>query len=74
MIKMHTVLTKTPPPAIYSTPLVPWTSTWAAAIGAMMEKILPQKLAMPQAVPLTGAGKASGVQPYSIPLNMDWKK
>lgn len=25
-------------------------------------------------VPLTGAGKNSGVAPYKIALNMDWKK
>jgi hypothetical protein len=29
---------------------------------------------MPQAVPRTGAGNASGVQPYKTALNMDWKK
>lgn len=34
----------------------------------------PQKLATPQAVPLIGAAKASGVQPYKTALNMDWKK
>lgn len=29
---------------------------------------------MPHAVPLIGAGKASGVHPYSTALNMLWKK
>ena len=39
-----------------------------------MPNSLPQKLAIPHAVPLIGAGKASGVQPYKTELNMDWKK
>jgi hypothetical protein len=39
-----------------------------------MPNSLPQKLAIPHAVPLIGAGKASGVHPYSTALNMDWKK
>jgi hypothetical protein len=39
-----------------------------------MPNNLPQKLAKPHAVPLIGAGNASGVQPYSTALNIDWKK
>jgi hypothetical protein len=42
--------------------------------GLTIPNSLPQKLAMPQAVPRIGAGKASGVHPYSTALNIDWKK
>ena len=45
-----------------------------AISGLTMPKSLPQKLAIPHAVPRIGAGKASGVHPYSTELNMDWKK
>jgi hypothetical protein len=39
-----------------------------------MPKRRPQKDASPDPVPRTGAGKTSGVHPYSTALNMDWKK
>ena len=42
--------------------------------GLTIPNSLPQKLAIPHAVPLMGAGKASGVQPYKTELNIDWKK
>lgn len=35
---------------------------------------LPQNDAMPHAVPLMGAAKASGVQPYKTALKIVWKK
>ena len=40
----------------------------------MMLNSRPQKLAIPQAEPRIGAGNASGVQPYRMALNSDWKK
>jgi len=38
----------------------------------MIPASLPKKLHKPAAVPLIGAGNASGVQAYSTALNMDW--
>lgn len=57
------VHTNTPPPARYKTSFGPLLSKFAATNGATMLASLPQKLATPDAVPLTGAGNASGVQP-----------
>jgi hypothetical protein len=42
--------------------------------GLIIPNSLPQKLAIPQAVPRMGAGNASGVHPYKTALNIDWKK
>jgi len=77
VVSTHPRLT---PPAKYNTELMslppsgPPAYKWFAMIGLTIPKSLPQKLAMPQAVPRIGAGNASGVQPYSTALNMDWKK
>jgi hypothetical protein len=46
---------------------------WAMS-GLIIPNSLPQKLAIPQAVPRMGAGNASGVHPYKTALNIDWKK
>lgn len=67
------------PPARYSTLLIslpapPPAYKCCAISGLTIPKSLPQKLAIPHAVPRMGAGKASGVHPYSTELNMDWKK
>jgi len=67
------------PPARYNTLLIslpapPPAYKCCAISGLTMPKSLPQKLAIPHAVPLIGAGKASGVHPYKTELNMDWKK
>jgi hypothetical protein len=67
------------PPAKYNTllmslPLSPPAYSRCAISGLTIPNNLPQKLAIPQAVPLIGAGKASGVQPYRTALNMLWKK
>ena len=66
--------TKTPPPAKYSGALYGGFSRFWAMMGDIMAKRRPKKLAMPHAVPLMGAGNASGVQPYRTALNMLWKK
>ena len=50
------------------------TSRSAAINGETILKSRPQKLASPAAVPLIGAGNASGVHPYRTALNIDWKK
>lgn len=73
---MAIVQMKTAPPARYRTPFPPGSaaSTFAARMGDTIPKRRPQKLASPDAVPRTGAGKTSGVHPYSIALNMLWKK
>ena len=60
----------TPPPARYNTPVVPFKC--AATSGAMIDDSLPQNDARPHADPRTGAGNASGVQPYKTALNVDW--
>jgi hypothetical protein len=70
------------PPARYSTFCAPLGSAFmppggrrlCAVRGAIIPKRRPQKDASPEPVPRTGAGKTSGVQPYSTALNMDWKK
>lgn len=67
------------PPARYKTLLIslpapPPAYKCCAIRGLMMPKSLPQKLAIPHAVPRMGAGNASGVHPYSTALNIDWKK
>lgn len=70
------------PPARYNTLLMAWLSPCSPAVGmrccavsgAMMLNSRPQKLARPQPVPLIGAAKTSGVQPYRTALNMLWKK
>lgn len=71
---------KVTPPAKYRTELMslspeaPPAYKCCAISGLMIPNNRPQKLAMPHAVPLIGAGKASGVHPYKTALNMDWKK
>jgi hypothetical protein len=67
------------PPARYNTLLIslpapPPAYKCCAISGLTIPNSLPQKLAIPHAVPLIGAGKASGVQPYKTELNIDWKK
>lgn len=67
---------KLTPPARYSTllmfvpPSPPEYKCWAIS-GLTIPNSLPQKLAIPHAVPRIGAGNASGVQPYRTALNMD---
>ena len=51
-----------------------FSSKSAAINGETILKSRPQKLASPAAVPLIGAGNASGVHPYRTALNIDWKK
>jgi hypothetical protein len=65
------------PPARYNTlliPLPPPAYNLCAISGLTIPNKRPQKLAIPHAVPLIGAGNASGVHPYSTALNIDWKK
>lgn len=64
------VQTHTLPPAKYNTPSRLFARTCEPAMGAMIEKERPQKLANPHADPLTEAGNASGVQPYKTTLNI----
>lgn len=66
--------TNTPAPARYRGPLALDASRCAPINGDTMLNSRPQKLATPHAVPRIGAGYASGVQPYSTELNIDWKK
>ena len=68
------VETKTPAPARYSGALRLLAIKSAAIKGETILKSRPQKLASPAAVPLIGAGNASGVHPYKTALNIDWKK
>jgi hypothetical protein len=49
-------------------------SNLCAMSGEMIPARRPQNEAIPQAVPLIGASKASGVNPYRTLLNIDWKK
>jgi len=57
--KMASVQTKTPEPAKYKGPFKLFSSKFAAIWGLKMEKSLPQKLAIPLAVPLIDVGNAS---------------
>lgn len=66
--------TNTPAPAKYSGPFRLLSNKCPAISGLKILNSLPQKLATPLAVPLTLAGNASGVHPYSTALNMLWKK
>lgn len=63
--KYNTLFASFPPPLPYKC---------CAINGLTIPNNLPQKLAKPHAVPLIGAGNASGVQPYKTALNMLWKK
>lgn len=65
---------KTPAPAKYKGAFRFFARRSAAINGETMLNKRPQKLASPAAVPLIGAGNASGVHPYSTALNMLWKK
>lgn len=72
--KTTNVQANIPAPARYSTPSSLVSSTRAATSGEIILNTLPQKLAIPLAVPLIGAGKLSGVHPYSTALKALWKK
>ena len=72
--RMAIVQTNTPAPAKYNGAFKLTANRCAPINGDTIPKSRPQKLATPAAVPRIGAGKASGVHPYSTALNMLWKK